>query len=550
MVRTSDQRVTVMIDPGDYEEMLVITVPNVTLKNAAVNPNINLLNKGVDIDADAVRITSYYGHGYNYYSMGSDQQWHADILQVNKENGYLSYENKGAGTTNGSYWNATVVVSASGFEAEDIIFENSYNQYISKKESEDVVVEWESGGKGTRPTDYGNTTIQDRSFVERAAAIAFTSSADKSVLTRCRIVGRQDSFYGSSGARVVVNRGAMMGAVDYIFGGMTAVFYKTDLVMNNSDVAGDATYITAAQQSSGRGYLMYKCAVRSAVPDVESASAYVSKPGYFGRPWQATTSEVVFYNTTVDVSGYPGNEGQSLITPVGWASTLGGESNLMYEYGTNELSGEDNTSSRASWSTVLTSPVLSDATDINTFNFTKGTDDWDPLPSETDALSVSENTLLMSGLGDTVIFDIYSNVGWTVTCDADWLTIGKTYGIDTASIALMADANTSASSRTATVTVSGNGLSAETITVTQSTSIGIDAIYENKFSVYPNPASSFINIKRVNAKQEMFILVNQVGHTVYAKMLNSTVETIELPLIEPGLYLININGCTSKLLIK
>ena len=380
MVRNDDERVTVMIDPGNYEEMFVLTSANVTLKNAATTPSIALKNKGVDIDDNAVRITSYYGHGYSYYSMGSNQKWDADILRVNKENGYLSYANKGAGTTNGSYWNATVVITASGFEADDIIFENSFNQYISQKESEDVVVMWESGSKGERPLDYGNTAVQDRSFVERAAAIAFTSSADKVILNKCRVIGRQDSFYGSSGARAVMYKGAMMGAVDYIFGGMTAVFYKSDLVMNTSDVSSDASYLTAAQQSSGRGYLMYECNVTSTVPGVETASSYGAKPGYFGRPWQATTSEVVFYNTNIGTSDYPGNEGQSLIAAVGWTSSLGGESTKMYEFGTVEESGENNQSSRASWSTVLTEPTLTDGTEITTFNFTKGNDGWDPLP--------------------------------------------------------------------------------------------------------------------------------------------------------------------------
>jgi len=381
MVRGESERVTVMIDPGNYEEMLVVSVPNVTLKNAAANPGIDLANKGVDIADNAVRITSYYGHGYNYYSMGTDQKWNADVLRVNKENGYLSYENKGSGTTNGSYWNATVVVSANGFEAEDIIFENSFNQYISKKESEDVVVMWESGSRGERPTDFGNTGVQHKSFVERGAAIAITNNTDKVVLDKCRVVGRQDSFYGGTGTRVVVYKGAMMGGTDYLFGGMTAVFYKSDLVMNTSDDNSDVSYLTAAQQSSGRGYLMYECTVTSATPNTETASTYHSKPGYFGRPWQASTSEVVFFNTTIDTSDITGYEGKSLINPVGWLNTLGGESSMMYEYGTIELSGENNQASRASWSTVLTEPTLTDGTEITTFNFTKGSDDWDPIPA-------------------------------------------------------------------------------------------------------------------------------------------------------------------------
>ena len=68
-------------------------------------------------------------------------------------------------------------------------------------------------------------------------------------MNNCRVVGRQDSFFGGVGSRVVVYKGAIMGAVDYIFGGMIAVFYKTDLVMNTSDVNGDESYLTAAQQA-------------------------------------------------------------------------------------------------------------------------------------------------------------------------------------------------------------------------------------------------------------------------------------------------------------
>ena len=404
MNRPNDERVTIMIDPGNYEEMLMIDVKNVSLKNASSTPSIGLLNKGVDIDDHAVRVTAYYGHGYNYYSMGSDQKWHADILAVNKDNGYLSYENKGAGTTNGSYWNATVVVTASGFEADHIIFENSFNQYISKKESEDIVVMWEAGSKGERPKDYGNTAVQDRSFVERAAAIAYTGSADRSILNNCRIVGRQDSFYGSEGARVAVYRGEMMGAVDYIFGGMTAVFYKSNLVMNVSDVSGDASYLTAAQQGSSRGYLMYECAVTAPIPGVESASQYMAKPGYFGRPWQATTSEVVFFNTIIGTTDYPGSEGKSLIEPLGWQNTLGGESTKMYEYGSMELSGEDNSASRASWATLLTNPQLNDGTDITLFNFTKGGDDWDPFAT----LVGNDQTITFNAISEKTYGDVFT----------------------------------------------------------------------------------------------------------------------------------------------
>lgn len=396
MIRTSTDRVVVMIDPGNYEEMLTINQPLVTLKNASANPSTALLNAGVSIDSNAVRITSYYGHGYTYFSMSSDQKWHQDVLNVNIENGYASYQNSGSGTTNNSYWNATVVVGANGFEAEGIIFENSFNQYISNKESQDRVIAWTTGSPGVRPTNYGNTNVQNKSLVERAAAIAIKNNVQKVLLNKCRVVGRQDSFFGGTGARVAVYKGDMMGAVDYIFGGMDVVFYQSKLSMNISDASNDACYITAAQQSSGRGFLMYQCTITSAEPGAETASVYRAKPGYFGRPWLANTSEVVFYNTTIETSNAPSYVGQSLIQPLGWLNTLGGTSSGMYEYGTIEQSGVNNTPSRASWATSLSTPILNNNTSITTLNFTQGTDGWDPFPQliANDALAVNQQQLV------------------------------------------------------------------------------------------------------------------------------------------------------------
>jgi exo-poly-alpha-galacturonosidase len=164
--------------------------------------------------------------------------------------------------------------------------------------------------------------------------------------------------------------------------------------MNTSDVSSDQAYITAAQQTAGRGYLMYECKVTTAIPGIETASVYRAKPGYFGRPWEANTSEVVFYNTTIETSNFPGSENLSLIVPVAWNTSLGGQSPKMYEYGTIENSGINNLASRAAWSTKLTTPALNDGTAITTFNFTKGSDNWDPLPQliSNENLGVKDNT--------------------------------------------------------------------------------------------------------------------------------------------------------------
>lgn len=373
MNRTADQRVTISIAPGNYEEMLVIDVDNVTLKNAAANPSIELTNKGVDIAEGAVRITSYYGHGYTYYSMGPDCKYDAELLAVNKENGYPSFENPGSGTTAGSYWNATVVVNADGFVAEGIIFENSFNQYVSAKAAEDVIVKQSSAKEGSTPRagmQAGDVTVQNKAYVERAAALAIYNNKSDIVFNNCKFVGRQDTLYGGTGVYAEFNECSVYGGTDYIFGGMTAIFNKCDLVFNTSEDKNDVGYITAAQQKEGRGYLMYQCHITSTTPGVDTASAYTSKPGYLGRPWQANTSEVVFYETKIDAAD-ANWEGGSLISAAGWLSTLSGESAGMYEYGTVEASGVDNSASRAAWCTMLTGTTLNDGTEISFEAFRK-----------------------------------------------------------------------------------------------------------------------------------------------------------------------------------
>ncbi|MGN0481272.1 MAG: pectinesterase family protein [Lachnospiraceae bacterium] len=366
MDRPNNERVEIVIDPGNYEEMLRINVSNVSLVNAAGSAaSLQLTNKGVDIDKNAVRITSYYGHGYNYYSMGADSLYDADALKVNQANGYLSHTNPGSGTTNNSYWNATVVVYADGFEAKGIIFENSFNQYISAKEAADTVVCWETGSKGVRPTTVGDTSVQNKSFVERAAAMAIVG--DKAAFKNCKFIGRQDTLYGGVNTTAAFEKCDILGGTDYIFGGMKAVFDKCNLVLNTSEASTDVAYITAAQQAGGRGYLMNECRVTSTTPGVDTASQYRSKPGFFGRPWAGNTSEVVFVNTIVETTDFPGYEGKSLIDPAGWNSSLGGESKFMTEYNTTELSGEDNSASRVTWAQLLNKPVLDNGATPITF---------------------------------------------------------------------------------------------------------------------------------------------------------------------------------------
>ncbi len=376
MKRGEDQRVTISVQPGNYEEMLVVDVPNVTLKNASETPSLSVIDKGVNIDENAVRITWYYGCGYNYYSMNENCKYDAELLAVNKENGYESFVNPGDGTDNDSYWNSTVIIKASGFRAEGIIFENSFNQYVSAKSVEDVIVpnaecKEDKNAPRSEMKTVGDTTVQGYVYKERAGALSIADNCTQVYFENCKFIGRQDTLYGGVGTVAAFYDCDILGSTDYIYGPMTAVFAKCDLKFNTSEHEFDLGYVTAPRHTEGRGFLMYNCTIGSTTPGVDTASELVSKPGYFGRPWQANTGETVFYKTVIE----PSYDNVSMILPEGWFDSLSGKSPLCGEYDSYEQLGTvDNTDKRVSWAASFTEPKLADGSDISVETYLGG---WD-----------------------------------------------------------------------------------------------------------------------------------------------------------------------------
>ena len=272
----SGERTTIYLAPGNYYEELTIDVPGLRLINASRRPSIALRNQGVDIDNQAVRISWYCGHGYQYASMGNT----------------FNYGGKRT-----RRWNASVLVTAPDFYAEGIIFENSFNQYISPAEAADTLTDisqantdWTEKERPkrqmpVRPKTVGYTEVQQKRFIERAAAISFTETATNAVLRNCRCVGHQDVLYGDQGASVYVDGGILQGGVDFIFGGLMLAVNRATIVVNVSDEKGDRCYISASRNDpdgthetadkygnpapipNPRGMLFYRCHLRFANTD-------------------------------------------------------------------------------------------------------------------------------------------------------------------------------------------------------------------------------------------------------------------------------------------
>lgn len=361
------ERTTILIEPGTYQEELTIDVPGLTLKNASRRPSIRLLNGGVDCDKNAVRITWYYGHGYQYRSMG------------NRINYGGSRERR---------WNASVLVTAPDFTAENIIFENSFNLYVSAKEAADSLVDisqsdmpWTAKERPkkvmpVRPKDVGSTEVQKKAYRERAAAISFDEKATNAHLKNCRAVGRQDVLYGAQGASIYWEGGILQGGVDFIFGAMAMSVNRATIVANINGEKGDKCYISAGRSgsnekgekaSSSRGMLFYKCHIRLANEDELVNRSVSPKDGlysvsaavFLARPWRSW-GETVWAYTTWD---------EGVLNAEGWHTGLiqkrpefdpASPCPRSYEY-----KSQDGSVGRPKWVSVLWKPILPDGTKLN-----------------------------------------------------------------------------------------------------------------------------------------------------------------------------------------
>lgn len=72
-------------------------------------------------------------------------------------------------------------------------------------------------------------------------------------------------------------------------------------------------------------------------------------------------------------------------------------------------------------------------------------------------LTTSVNTIDFNISNGTKSFDIYSNLDWTITENADWLSVNSTNGNNNANIEITVTENNSGSARSATITISENG---------------------------------------------------------------------------------------------
>ena len=330
-------RVTIHIAPGKYREQVVVNTPYITFINDEPS-------KGT------VTITWYYGIGYKYYSCNPNGYYDANYAKK-KSSRYIAAK-----------WGATVQLwqNAKYFKASNIIFENSFNRYMTTEEINDgVTLAYDSRASSITFKRTSSSDVKSRAATERAAAM--TIEAPYAEFYACRFYSSQDTLY--TGASPEFFRKCVIeGQTDYIFGEGNVVFDFCELRWKGYSGTTYPGYITAARQGNSgsyTGYLFNKCRVYG------SSSNLPVTAGYFGRPWGAT-AKVMFINTTL--------QDKNMILPAGWYSMSGvNPENVagFKEYGTKLKDGSSVSLSGRKGHTLS----ANDAASINKKNYMNN---WTP----------------------------------------------------------------------------------------------------------------------------------------------------------------------------
>ncbi len=314
MTRTTE-RVTITLTDALYREQVMVDTPYVTISSEAGST-----------------ITWYYGSGYTYYSADMNG-YYSEARAVDK---YEKGVEIGMGT---GHWGATVNVlpTATAFRSEGVIYESSFNRYMTEEEVADGVGK---GGDNSKVDRSKATDADIKLYKNKERACVIFIEADQSEFKDCQFLSSQDTmFTGNNTEHTYFKNCVIEGTTDYICGDGSAVFDGCTLSMYGyGDKAASGSIIVASKALSQLGYLFNNCkVVKTSYPGINNG---ITKT-YFARPWRAD-SKVVFLNTEV--------EDANTIAPAGFTSM----SNVTpakakyYEYNTHLADGTKvSTSSRA-----------------------------------------------------------------------------------------------------------------------------------------------------------------------------------------------------------
>lgn len=365
-------RVYINVNPGVYRAQVDVKAPYVTLQKTP----------GTEGEA---KLTWYYGTSQLYDSADSNGKY--DPSAVDGSVGKAVYG-----------WGGTLIVDkkANDFIARDLTLENSFNQYYTQEELDDILevdtdpnnsffkrVEWIKSQIASGVSDDTiNNWLQSRTNIDyggvesspRERACALYASGDRSQFLNCRVISKQDTI-GINTGRMFFKDCFLAGTVDYICGSADALFLDCELnffsgpnMLGKSDDLDAGTVTAPSNPQGSKGYLFYNCHI--------TGTQYTS-PGTLGRAWSGVNASANYINTVIDKCTRSGHSGDSMVVGSGWG-VMGGtqpKDARFHEYNSVDPNGKAvDLSSRPletklnEWSMLYYNPYV----------FTSGNDAWDP----------------------------------------------------------------------------------------------------------------------------------------------------------------------------
>ncbi len=258
-----------------------------------------------------------------------------------------------SGGTLGTTGSASVTIAGAGFQAENITFENSYDE-----------------------ATYGSSQ-----------AVAVLAKADKMIFRGCSFKGNQDTLYANGdGCRQYYYNCYIEGDVDFIFGSANAVFDSCEIFSLNRSGGCVTAPSTKATQ---KGYLIYKCKLTS------SSSP---KSIYLGRPWIPSSDTT---QTTPKVL-YRECELGSHIADAGW-TVMSGNNPANFEMWEYQNTGAGANASRKQLPS-------SKAADYTMEKFLSGSDGWNPNVNENIPVPIPDGRYIKS----LVVNDTINGANWSI----------------------------------------------------------------------------------------------------------------------------------------
>jgi pectinesterase len=235
----------------------------------------------------------------------------------------------------GTFFTETVEVNGTGFEADNLTFENTA----------------------------GNT----------GQAVAIAVRADRAVFKHCRFLGHQDTLFADYGRQYYIDS-YIEGGVDFIFGNAAAVFDRSEI---HANAPGWLTAQSRTSPEQTTGYVILNSRVTSGIEHPPAAADAAGGSNFpvadsraiavtsLGRPWRPY-SRVVYINTWLCDD----------VTPQGWnawGKTPGTPQAWYAEF--NSSGPGANPAARVPWSHQLTA---AEAEQFKPKVFLAGADHWDP----------------------------------------------------------------------------------------------------------------------------------------------------------------------------